>query len=382
MSDASASLVGILTPPDAGQSVSLTGKPAAAANGVDFPTVFQGVTLNPETISALTADFAMPADSMAVPVTLPASTQNVPVSMVPVADLPQQATEPASNGQDLFAVSGNVLPPAQVYWSGMTTVVDENGVASMTVAGDKQQVIHAAPAYGKDMAATLRQSQQNLYDALAFQPRPVDPDAGIPLPEVTPSVLNKQFSDQLLASLPRNTELPALSTLTTPATTTMSPLLVNDIQMQGNLPRGLDTLPVPPQHPQWGQQVGERIHWMVGQGLQQADVRLNPPELGSLEIRIQVQGEQANVQFSSPHASVREALDAAMPRLREMLEQSGLNLGNASVSSQSGGQQQATAGDSSEAGMAVEKAGEESQETVSITTDGIIPASGMVDIYA
>ena len=84
----------------------------------------------------------------------------------------------------------------------------------------------------------------------------------------------------------------------------------------------------------WDQALGERIQWLVGQKMQGAQVKLNPANLGPLEVRIQMQNDQASIQFTAHHAVVREALEAALPRLREMLEASGVQLVDVDVSGQ------------------------------------------------
>jgi len=93
----------------------------------------------------------------------------------------------------------------------------------------------------------------------------------------------------------------------------------------------------------WGQELGERIQWLVGQRLQGAQIKLNPANLGPMEVRIQVQNDQASVQFVSAHTVVREALEAALPRLREMFDASGVELVDVDVSGQSFAEQQRTA---------------------------------------
>ncbi len=96
----------------------------------------------------------------------------------------------------------------------------------------------------------------------------------------------------------------------------------------------------------WDQALAERIQWMVGQGMQRASIKLNPANLGPMEVRIQIQNDQASVQFTSAHGVVREALEAAMPRLRDMFDNSGVALTDVDVSGQSfAEQQQAAAGD-------------------------------------
>jgi len=85
----------------------------------------------------------------------------------------------------------------------------------------------------------------------------------------------------------------------------------------------------------WDQALGERIQWLASQKVQGAQVKLNPANLGPIEVRIQMQNDQASVQFSAHHAVVREALEAALPRLRDMFEASGVQLVDVDVSGQS-----------------------------------------------
>jgi len=85
----------------------------------------------------------------------------------------------------------------------------------------------------------------------------------------------------------------------------------------------------------WTPAASQRISWMAGQNISRAELRLDPPELGSLTIRLTIQGDQTSLSFTSPHAHVREVLEQQLPRLREMLSESGLQLGHADVSDQS-----------------------------------------------
>jgi len=117
-----------------------------------------------------------------------------------------------------------------------------------------------------------------------------------------------------------------------------------------------------------------------------AELHLNPPHLGPLEVRLSITSDQnavANAQFTSPHAAVREAIEAAMPRLREILAESGVTLGNTTVGNDSFRQQQGfTPGD----GAAVPWRGEEGAAgALSGTATSPVMRSarnGMVDIFA
>ncbi len=106
----------------------------------------------------------------------------------------------------------------------------------------------------------------------------------------------------------------------------------------------LPAMTVTPDNAQWNQQVGERINWMVNGQMQRAEIRLDPPELGSLDIRLNIaKDNQASVMFYVNNATAKEAIESAIPRLREMLAQQGLDLANVDVSQQSFQQQQQSA---------------------------------------
>jgi len=89
------------------------------------------------------------------------------------------------------------------------------------------------------------------------------------------------------------------------------------------------------QNPNWSQQMTQQVAYMIKGGFQQADIKLNPAHLGPMEIKLTVNDDNANINFVAQHAPVRDAIDAALPRLKEMLEQQGLNLSDANVSTQS-----------------------------------------------
>ncbi|MHB1591993.1 MAG: flagellar hook-length control protein FliK, partial [Sulfuricella sp.] len=108
-------------------------------------------------------------------------------------------------------------------------------------------------------------------------------------------------------------------------------------------PEPLPALPVAPRvgSAEWGGAVGEKIVWMANQSHQVAELHLNPPNLGPLEVRLTISNDQASALFVSHHSAVREAIETALPRLREMLADNGIMLGNVTVGSESFSQQQA-----------------------------------------
>lgn len=91
--------------------------------------------------------------------------------------------------------------------------------------------------------------------------------------------------------------------------------------------------------PAWDNQVGQKVIWMVGGEDQSATLELNPPDLGPVQVVLNVSNDLASVTFSSQQLEVRQALENALPRLREMMSESGIALGNASVNAGAEGRQ-------------------------------------------
>lgn len=89
----------------------------------------------------------------------------------------------------------------------------------------------------------------------------------------------------------------------------------------------------PPIHSRdWENGFGDRILWLVNKRQPVAELRLNPPHLGSVEVRIAVQGDQAQVHFQVPSGAVRDAVEAALPRLRDLFTEAGIDLSDVGVS--------------------------------------------------
>jgi flagellar hook-length control protein FliK len=90
----------------------------------------------------------------------------------------------------------------------------------------------------------------------------------------------------------------------------------------------------------WDNEFSQKITWLATQRDQSAELHLNPPQLGPLDVVIKVSADQATALFTSPHAAVREAIEQALPRLREMLAENGIMLGNATVGDQASRKEQ------------------------------------------
>ncbi len=109
------------------------------------------------------------------------------------------------------------------------------------------------------------------------------------------------------------------------------------------LPRGFEHAPrpvearlnvsvdAPVRSPAFAGELGEKIVWLAGRQGQIAEISLNPPQMGALEVRLTVSGGEAGAQFFSVNPVVRDAIEAALPRLRELMAQAGIALGEAQV---------------------------------------------------
>ena len=136
--------------------------------------------------------------------------------------------------------------------------------------------------------------------------------------------------------------------------------------------------PVNVQQTQGQQQIAEKIRWMVNGRQSMAEIRLDPPEMGSMQIRLNVSGDSASVSFVVQSQQAKEALNEAMPRLRDMFSEQGLDLGESFVSQQNSGE----AGDGEFADQQGGGFGESAEdETKSQETHIVRPANGLIDDY-
>jgi flagellar hook-length control protein FliK len=96
------------------------------------------------------------------------------------------------------------------------------------------------------------------------------------------------------------------------------------------------TTPVGSQH--WESAVGNSLVVMTGSGRDRAELVLTPPQLGRVEVSITMKGDEASAIFVSANPAVRDALESALPRLREVLADAGITLGQTQIGSESPGQ--------------------------------------------
>jgi flagellar hook-length control protein FliK len=126
---------------------------------------------------------------------------------------------------------------------------------------------------------------------------------------------------------------PAATTLPMPGAAALGATAAPGLAMapppDAPLPSFPVTVPVP--DPRFPDALGERVTWMVREGIQGAELTLHPQELGPIRIELSLDGAAASIGVIAANAETRSAIEQALPRLREMLAGQGLHLGGAAV---------------------------------------------------
>jgi flagellar hook-length control protein FliK len=119
-------------------------------------------------------------------------------------------------------------------------------------------------------------------------------------------------------------------------------------------------------------------------GLQRAELRLNPSDLGPIQIQLSITAQTADISFHAAHSQTREGIEQALPALRDMLAAQGLSLGQAGVSS---GQDQRQGSDAANAQASARAGSAGRGGPVAGSSAGVAPVQmralrGMLDMYA
>lgn len=139
----------------------------------------------------------------------------------------------------------------------------------------------------------------------------------------------------------------------------------------------------------WTEEVAQKVSWTAHNGNGRAELVLTPAHMGRIEVSIHIHGDQASATFIAANAHAREALQDAMPQLREVLSNAGIQLGQANVSANSSGQN--WSGTSDQSGFQGGSYASQKGNPVDVGLEGIGTHSatawsrsgnGLVDIFA
>lgn len=230
---------------------------------------------------------------------------------------PETATEEALAAALAAAIeSGKIVPPAGQFMPPAHMILAPAGMPGNPAAPDDALLTRMI-----DMLRTLQGLANHALPAGAGE-TPTQPGHEMKAVE--------QFDSARLLSTTLGAQAQAPVSAASPATTGSTPAAATPPSVP---------IAVPPGRPDWSAAVGQRVLWMVSHKTQAAELRLNPPELGPVEVKVRTDEDGVRLSFAAGNAAVREALESAAPRLREMFLAEGLRLENLDI-----GQRHAGAG--------------------------------------
>lgn len=255
-----------------------------------------------------------------------------------LAMLPHQVANTlgtATNGQKATAANANGLTESKTSVkqdvAALTTLTSQDkGLAALigstlnTVKNDKAPSNEILPGVTTKSKAASAQSKLDPSTAKGADNNALNIKTALVETNVTAATLDKSLANS-------NTVPPSLPPVSSPVlSTTASPLV--SAPVSGHLSAQLGSQ-------EWQQALGQQVVMFSRNGQQNAELRLNPQELGALQISLKIEDNQAQLHFASAHSQVRAAIEAAMPSLRSALAESGIQLGQSSVGSEGQWQQ-------------------------------------------
>lgn len=296
--------------------------------------------------------------------------------------------------------------PADAPFEGLQTLLSGFDGSDAAFSAELQSLLLSLTPHALQRLESLVTGGMELPQAarqmLAESPLPLDLRTGGMLPEWTAGLQRASTRSPQALPAPGNL-VSALGSLALPAVSsgleTASPLPIGGLNGLGSTGMSPSSSLMSPQltHslldmgiPQavgskgWPGAVAERVLWMA-QGEQQfAKLTLNPPHLGPLEVRVAINQDQTSVTFLASHAAVREVLEAAMPRLRDLFDQQSMTLVHAEVADPGARQDDARSAGSQgrpDGGSATADTGLDGHEDMAAASP-VIMARGLVDLFA
>ena len=262
------------------------------------------------------------------------------------------AADPAQPAADLVALPPSDLsaqpsvapavPPAFTASARITVAqvkedAPRRGVEPIVLPEAVSEEINSTPTVATKSAGSS--VQENLLKAggaaiAAADGQALPPDKPTRSSEM-PVVQTSSEVDLLKAELSASTPISPstqgrIDTSATPASIG-APFVQSLRQAEARINAAIET---PLRSPAFAAELSDKVVWLASKQGQFAELSLNPPQMGALEVRLTLSGSDASAQFYSSNPVVREVIDGALPRLRELMAQAGINLGEAEVRQQ------------------------------------------------
>ncbi|HEY9063738.1 MAG TPA: flagellar hook-length control protein FliK [Burkholderiaceae bacterium] len=136
--------------------------------------------------------------------------------------------------------------------------------------------------------------------------------------------------------------------------------------------------------PEFPQELGVQLSVLARDGVQQAELHLNPAEMGPVSVQIVMDGTQARIDFGADVAATRQAIEAGLPELASALRDAGFTLAGGGVSQHAGGRQGSDGDTSRRDGGSTRRIGgsaaDEGGSTARVMRTRV--SAGGVDLYA
>jgi len=245
----------------------------------------------------------------------------------------------AQTMQALFAM----LPVTPAVQNSTVTAVSQAATSGETRRSTLATMSQALS--GSLAQSTPQQADTPLHGEAKASPVALTATPGAADNTSAPLTLDSSFQ-QALSSFSRQDEKSAPLTQTDSSTLTSAPLSSSTAPLMMQTASATTSTPSTPMlnaqlgSDEWQQALSQQIVMFSRNGQQNAELRLHPEDLGAIQISLKLDNDQAQISMASSHSHVRAALEAALPQLRTALAESGINLGQSQVSSDSFAQSQ------------------------------------------
>lgn len=91
----------------------------------------------------------------------------------------------------------------------------------------------------------------------------------------------------------------------------------------------------PATSPEFREALGVQVSVLAKDGIQRAELHLNPAEMGPISVQIAIDGTQARVDFGVDSSTTRQIIESGLPELAASLRDAGFTLAGGGVSQQS-----------------------------------------------
>lgn len=138
-------------------------------------------------------------------------------------------------------------------------------------------------------------------------------------------------------------------------------------------------LAVPFSRKDWSEQLGKQLGFLVSRNMDSAQIQLDPPELGPLQVRIHMQQDQVALQIQSQHGMVRDAVDQSLSRLQELFSEEGLELVSVDVSDGESNRESTNEGQEGGTDLATEQGAESDENLTPVVSR--LNSDGKIDYF-